>query len=289
MLHFTKQLLALLLLCLLLPVGGPATAEGNIRVTVNGTQLVFDQQPIMENDRVLVPVRAIFEALGATVEWNPENELVTAQKDGQTVKLQIGNRLMTQNGAPVLLDVGPKLVGSRTLVPVRAVSESFGAQVDWIASSLTVVVTTASAGNGSNSGDSSSESQPSQDYAYRVLELVNEERAKQGIAPLQWHDGLANVAYAHSKDMHDRNFMAHNNPDSLTPFDRIKNAGISYTRAAENVAAGQQTPEQVMQSWMNSSGHRANILNPNLTKLGVGYYKGTNGYRSYWTQVFIAQ
>ena len=290
MLQLFKQMLATGLLCsLLVLAGGPARAE-DIRVTVNGSQLIFDQQPIMENDRVLVPVRAIFEALGATVDWNPANELVTAYKGNQTVTLQIGNRLMTQNGTPILLDVGPKLVGSRTLVPVRAVSESFGATVDWVESALTVVVTTGDAGN--NSGTSSggdSESQPSQDYARRVLELVNAERAKQGLSPLQWHDGLANIAYAHSKDMHDRQFFSHNNPDGQTPFDRIKAYGLSYRRAAENIAAGQKTPEEVMQGWMNSSGHRANILDPNLTSLGVGYYKGSVGYQTYWTQVFMTQ
>lgn len=286
MLQLFKRLLAMGLLCgLLVLAGGPARAE-DIRVTVNGSYLTFDQQPIMENDRVLVPVRAIFEALGATVDWNPSNELVTAQKGNQTVTLQIGNRLMTQNGTPILLDVGPKLAGSRTLVPVRAVSESFGAIVDWEESTLTVVITTGESGN--NSGGSS-ESQPSSDYAYRVLELVNAERAKQGLSALQWHDGLANVAYAHSKDMHDRQFFSHNNPDGKTPFDRIMAYGLSYRRAAENIAAGQKTPEEVMQGWMNSSGHRANILDPNLTSLGVGYYKGSVGYQTYWTQVFMAQ
>ena len=84
--------------------------------------------------------------------------------------------------------------------------------------------------------------------------------------------------------MIDRNFFDHYNPDSASPFDRMKAAGIRYTMAAENIAAGYPSPESVVEGWMNSPGHRANILSGNKY-LGVGLALG-GGYGYYWTQCF---
>lgn len=123
-------------------------------------------------------------------------------------------------------------------------------------------------------------------FEKRVLELVNIERAKHGLSALQWSSELASVARAHSKDMHERGFFSHTNPDGKSPFDRIKAAGIKYSYAAENIAAGQSTPEAVVEGWMNSKGHRENILNGNLKYLGVGFYEASGGYKYYWTQNF---
>lgn len=121
-----------------------------------------------------------------------------------------------------------------------------------------------------------------------VLELVNAERAKYGLSALTWADDLASVARAHSKDMIDRGFFDHTNPDGRSPFDRLRLAGISYRTAAENIAYGQRTPEAVMQAWMNSSGHRANILNANVKEIGVGAVTSQSG-TIYWTQLFVAR
>ena len=300
-----------LLLCLLIlsMLAMPVLAADNVTVTVDGTRLTFDQPPMIENDRTLVPVRAIFESLGATVDWEPSTETVAAYKGSNHVVLRIGSQTMVQDGKTVWLDVPPRIVGSRTLVPLRAVSEAFGAQVEWIAETQAVVITTGQAGTDSKpettpnpdtkpevtpkpepTPDTKPEETPDigeNDYEKQVLTLVNQERAKQGLQPLSWNAKLAAVARAHSADMSARNYMSHTNPDGLSPFDRIKNSGISYTRAAENIAAGQRTPEAVMESWMNSDGHRQNILNPNLTELGVGFYQGSKGYKYYWTQCFI--
>lgn len=114
----------------------------------------------------------------------------------------------------------------------------------------------------------------------RVFELTNQEREANGLSALTWNDDLANVARAHSKDMADNNFFDHTNLKGKSPFDRMKEYGIRYRAAAENIAYGYTTPESVVEAWMDSQGHRENILNPNLTELGVGVY-GT-----YWTQNF---
>ncbi|WP_246063250.1 CAP domain-containing protein [Blastococcus colisei] len=116
----------------------------------------------------------------------------------------------------------------------------------------------------------------------QVLALVNTERAAAGCGPVSADAGLTAVARAHSEDMRDRGFFDHVNLDGLDPFDRADRAGVSAR--AENIARGQQSAAEVMTSWMNSSGHRANILDCGLTRLGVGVAQGGGG--PWWTQLF---
>jgi archaellum component FlaF (FlaF/FlaG flagellin family) len=121
--------------------GSTATNNSQIRVLLNGTQIQFDQPPIIQNGRTLVPLRAIFEAMGATVSWNEKSQTVTAVKGNTTVVMIIGNKTMTKNGAKITLDVPPQILNGRTLVPARAVAESFGAKVDWDGNTQTVKIT----------------------------------------------------------------------------------------------------------------------------------------------------
>lgn len=120
----------------------------------------------------------------------------------------------------------------------------------------------------------------------QVVDLVNAERAKVGLAPLKLNTSLANVAKVKAEDMRDNNYFSHNSPQYGSPFDMMKSFGIQYSYAGENIAAGQKTPEEVMKSWMNSPGHKANILNKNFTEIGVGLAKG-GSYGTYWVQQFI--
>ena len=115
-----------------------------------------------------------------------------------------------------------------------------------------------------------------------MLALANAQRAAAGCGPLTADPALANVARAHSADMRDRGFFSHTNPDGLDPFDRAAKAGLSAR--AENIAYGQPDPAAVMDAWMNSAGHRANILDCSLTRLGVGVAEGSGG--PWWTQLF---
>jgi uncharacterized protein YkwD len=116
----------------------------------------------------------------------------------------------------------------------------------------------------------------------QVLALVNAARADHGCRALVADAGLAAVARAHSADMRDSGYFDHTNRAGLDPFDRAEAAGLSAR--AENIARGQDDAAAVMNSWMNSSGHRANILNCSLTKLGVGVAEGSGG--PWWTQLF---
>ena len=122
----------------------PATPVENndIKITVNGNNLSFDQPPIIIDGRTLVPFRAIFEALGATVEWVSAEQKVIVKKDGVTISLVIGSDLMYVNGNETTLEVPARIVNSRTLVPVRAVSEALDCNVNWQQTTRTVEIAT---------------------------------------------------------------------------------------------------------------------------------------------------
>ncbi len=123
-----------------------------------------------------------------------------------------------------------------------------------------------------------------QSIELEVVKLVNEERKKVGLAPLNYNAELSKVARIKSQDMADNNYFSHNSPTYKDPFTMMKNFGISYRTAGENIAKGYSNAQSVMNGWMNSSGHRANILNPNFGTIGVGYV--TKNGTTYWTQMF---
>ena len=115
--------------------------EKDIDVTVNGEYLYFeDQDPVIEDSRTLVPVRAIFEALGATIQWDGKTSTATATRNGITIIIQINNNIMYKNGTPIALDVPAKIINDRTMVPARAVSEAFDCGVTWDAQYRTAVI-----------------------------------------------------------------------------------------------------------------------------------------------------
>lgn len=122
-------------------------------------------------------------------------------------------------------------------------------------------------------------------FEQQVVDLTNKEREKAGLKALKADTELSKVARAKSKDMADNGYFDHNSPTYGSPFDMMKSFGISYKTAGENIAQGQKTPEEVVEAWMNSQGHRENILNPEYTNIGVGYVENGN----YWTQQFIGK
>jgi len=123
-------------------------------------------------------------------------------------------------------------------------------------------------------------------YEQQVVDLVNKERAAAGLPALKVNTKLAGVAEKKAEDLRDKNYFAHQSPTYGSPFDMMKQFGISYTSAGENIAKGQKTPADVMNGWMNSPGHKANILNSSYTEIGVGYVTDSNG-TTYWVQHFI--
>jgi uncharacterized protein YkwD len=122
-------------------------------------------------------------------------------------------------------------------------------------------------------------------FDQQILDLVNKERSKVGAKPLKLNEKLDRAADEHSIDQAAHNKMSHNGSNGSKFGDRIKQDGYLFSSAAENVAAGQKNPMQVMESWMNSSGHRTNILNPQLENIGIGSATSSNG-TLFWTQDF---
>ena len=119
-------------------------------------------------------------------------------------------------------------------------------------------------------------------FEREVVRLVNVERRKNGLSELKYNWQLCRVARYKSEDMRDKGYFSHTSPTYGTPYQMMRSFGISYRTAGENIAKGQVSPEAVVNAWMNSSGHRANILNPSFTEIGVGFASG-----NYWTQMFI--
>ena len=120
-------------------------------------------------------------------------------------------------------------------------------------------------------------------YEKEVIRLVNKERASRSLPALKEDWQLSRVARYKSEDMKAKNYFSHTSPTYGSPFEMMRSFGISYRSAGENIAKGQRTPEAVVNAWMNSPGHRANILNASYTHIGVGYVKDGN----IWTQMFI--
>ncbi len=123
-----------------------------------------------------------------------------------------------------------------------------------------------------------------QSWEAQVLELVNQERAKAGLNALQMDERTAQAASVRAQEI-TRSF-SHTRPDGSNFNTALQEAGVSYTAYGENIAYGQSSPQQVMNQWMNSAGHRANILNPNFTAMAVGHTKNASG-TDYWVQLFI--
>jgi uncharacterized YkwD family protein len=122
-------------------------------------------------------------------------------------------------------------------------------------------------------------------YEQQVVDLTNQERAKQGLPALKVDLALSKVAREKSSDMQKNNYFSHTSPTYGSPFDMMKKFGITYKSAGENIAKGQRTPQEVVNAWMNSEGHRKNILSANYTHIGVGHVADGN----YWTQQFIGK
>ncbi len=122
--------------------------------------------------------------------------------------------------------------------------------------------------------------------ASQILSLVNQERQARGLAKLTLDAKANKVAQVKAEDMAKKGYFSHTSPTYGSPFEMLKYFGVSYKAAGENIAKGQKTAQSVMNGWMNSQGHKANILNSNYTKLGVGYAVDANG-TPYWVQMFI--
>ena len=136
----TIRSVALVVVVVLLLCSIPISASQPISVLVNGRPITMDIPPVIRDGRTLAPLRAIFEALGASVEWDDATRTITSRRKDRTIILQIDNPTARVNNAPIVLSVPPVVIGGRTMVPVRFIAESLGAVVTWNESTRTVTV-----------------------------------------------------------------------------------------------------------------------------------------------------
>ncbi|UOR10941.1 CAP domain-containing protein [Halobacillus amylolyticus] len=122
-------------------------------------------------------------------------------------------------------------------------------------------------------------------FREQVVQLTNQARKKEGLEPLEINGELVKVAQAKSRDMAKKDYFSHTSPTYGSPFQMLKQFGIEYKTAAENIAVGQQTPDEVVKGWLESPSHRKNIMKESVTEIGVGYTEDGQ----YWTQLFIGK
>lgn len=287
-----KILLLLSLLCIL--CNNLFASSTNIPIYIHQTLIDSSKTPAyISSSRTFIPVRAVGNVLNLDVDWQSPNVILSGehQVTGKSLTLSINtktNRVFLNN---TLLTNCIEIKNSRSYITLRVLAEAFGYLVEW--KNKCVYISSPSTNNkpshdnNSNNNDlntnNSNTSTTQTSFENQVLSLVNAERAKQGLSALTMNESLRNAARLKSSDMRQNNYFSHTSPTYGSPFEMLKNLGISYQAAAENIAQGYTTPEAVVKGWMNSSGHRANILNSVYTHIGIGY--DSNGH--YWTQLFI--
>ncbi len=254
-------LLTLFLYLLLVPAawGYPA-----VTVLVNGAKISMDVLPVIEDGRTLVPVRAIGEALGATVGWEQASRKVTIQNGNDTILLYIDSANASVSGVSKQLDVPARIIGGRTLIPLRFVSENFGATVSWEQSSYTATITT---GGQSQPGDETTAALETE-----LLSLLNQARQKLNYQPVIQLDILNTMAGSHSADMAKDNFFGHNSPSYGSQAQRAAAKGLPA--CYEFLAYGYPYAQKILDAWLSSS-EGAALLAENTRFVGFGLSRGS--------------
>ncbi len=263
---FRKYIIVFLLASACVLFSAPAYAA-DIAVMVNGERLTLDVAPQIQSGRTLVPMRAIAEKLGATVQYESSAKKITITKDGDTVILYLNKSTATINGTARTLDVPAQAISGRTLVPLRFVGESLRATVEWVASNRTVVVTTSGTSGGSTTGKSL------ETIADELLSYINDKREQLGLEPLILVEPLTQMALSHSTDMALNGFFSHDSPNLGSIEVRAKGFGLN--NIAENIAYGYPDAKSVFDAWMNSADHRQNMLSADAQFIGLGVYHKT--------------
>jgi len=335
------------------PATAFATSEPPIPVYIHGERVIFlDQQPTIIDGNTLVGVRGVFDTLGFELEWDGGNATtpatVTMTRMGfetldeglrrpmqETIIITIGSRHLEVNGVTkqYALTIPAQLIGGRTMLPLRAPLEAVGYELEWIGTTRTILITDPNHTTLEQLREQIREQalernlQNQEEMERRVFELVNEERANEGLPPLIWHDATATAARLHAQDLFDNNrglfdmsqvenpvpgyIAGHLGTDGSTPTVRLQRQFIITTGrtappvrpdgvtfivgSGENAggAAGARiTPEYAVNAWMNSPGHRAAIMGQSVFMAGSGFVDFTHtgvGYvNGFWVQKFIA-
>jgi len=264
-----------------------------INVTVDGENIVFtDQAPAIIDGRTLVPIRAVFEHIGFSTGWEESTETVTLTRGEDIVSISIGSNTFIANGQTEVLDVPAQIIGGRTLLPIRSVLESVGYSIFWndatstveIISEVPELITIPNrrlTDEEINTWTMIYNASGANDFELEIIRLTNIERAAEGLSPVELYTPLMMAARFKAQSMSDLDYWSHENPVYGEFFNIPREIfGITQRSLGENLARGNRTPEEIVQSWMDSQGHRENILNPIYTRVGVGFHN------NHWTQKF---
>ncbi|WP_369900531.1 CAP domain-containing protein [Bacillus manliponensis] len=285
--------------------------QGNLHSFLSNTFSYVKWAPIsMEQNNCIIPGQVVYpipcehgfvtnpcdQAEAVTPEEKPEtgNETVAPEEKPETGNETVAPEEKPETGNETVAPEEKPETGNETVAPEEK-PETGNETVAPEEKPETGNETTKPEENGTTNNNETTkpeENKPTEEvdsslsaFEQKVVDLTNAERAKQGLPALKVDTLLSKVARVKSEDMQKNRYFDHTSPTYGSPFDMMKQFGVSYKSAGENIAQGQRTPEEVVQAWMNSSGHRANILNNGYTHIGVGYVENGN----YWTQQFITK
>ncbi|MGM9935795.1 MAG: CAP domain-containing protein [Candidatus Ornithomonoglobus sp.] len=264
-----KKIIAALWAFIVLICSFAAGAEDIKNIYLNDMQIEYTEGPA---GQILIPARALFENAGFTVQWFDDERRMTAYTADMNISIFNNMNWVFINKTGYNIKETCRVQNGSFVIPLSAAILSFDASAEFSGNSLYLTSDRVISSVG---------------WQYEVFNLVNNIRSQYGLGQLIWNSDLARAARLHCEDMIARNYFAHNTPEGRTPFDRMKELGIRYSAAAENIAAGQPDPQSVVESWMNSEGHRENILNPDLKEVGIAFARG-GSYGIYWAQEFAA-
>lgn len=265
-------------LFILLGMSSPLRAN-SIGVTLENSPMIFEANApyISSSNHLMIPIRTVGEALGLTINWQAPYIILqgknTAIHTLTIAKAHTSSRTLIVDHLhyPQAIEIKQNI----SYIKLRVLAEAFGYDVSFKNGLITVAPP--------QSLQTPVTLRESASFEEKIVDLVNKERAQVGLNPVKMDEALRNVARKKSEDMHLKDYFDHTSPTYGSPFEMMNRFGISYMMAGENIAVGYETPESVMLGWMNSPPHKANILKPEFTLMGVGYEPA--GY--YWTQMFI--
>lgn len=294
------------------------------QAVIDSDSITLDAAPYIDNSNTMIPIRFIANALDISddkIEFEPHEKRITINNNGTVISFAVGSNSMDviySNGTTTVINMDnnakAQIVDSRTFLPFRAVAEVFGLDVDWEANTKTVILTSKNHNGSSDlTNDSYNDvttndnvvteqtdttttetdkeeetttvefSELARTYEEEVIRLVNIEREAEGIDALVLYEPAMDLARKKSQDMADRNYFSHSDEDDVYMYKELDNA------SSENIAANHKTAEAVVNAWMNSAGHKANILNASNVGIGVGVVEGNadSDWDYYWTQIFV--
>jgi uncharacterized protein YkwD len=257
---------------------------------LNGVPL--EKESLTYNGTAYLPASYLAEAIGLNPVWNPETNITDISFTPVSNIEFPGDEIIADIYADIQLepDIYPADADFKQLRYTSS-NENIAVVSDTgrvFAQNEGEAVITCTAVNGVSTSFKITVSVPAADlpgYAEGVVHLVNEERQKAGLAPLSYdYQNLTDCAFVRAEEL--IQLFSHTRPDGTSCFTAFDEFGVDYMAAGENIAVSQQTPEDVVKAWMNSPGHRANILSESFTAIGVGVAEDANG-RLYWVQMFI--